>query len=97
MRIVIHFIHQIHQPARAAPHHLLSPEATGTVSAPACEYFLIIGVVWAKYGSDLRQIAGVYDTAGGEIERVFQLMPATRSERNALCQPSLLEPNDYRV
>ena len=84
--MVIHFIHQIHQHARDAPHHLLSPEATGTVSAPACEYFLIIGVVWAKYGSDLRQIAEVYDTAVGESsafsssyrrqERVRRRVPA---------------------
>ena len=95
--MVIHFIHQIHQPAREAPHHLLSPEAICTVSVPTGEYCSIIGVVWAKYGFDLRQIAEVYDTAVGEIERVLQLVPPTRSERDALCQPSLLEPNDYRV
>jgi hypothetical protein len=76
---VIHFIHQIHQPARdpAAPFAL--PEAIGTVSAPAGGYCSIVGVVWAKYGFDVRQIAEVYDTAVSEIERVLQLVPPTRA------------------
>jgi len=84
--MVIHFIHQIHQHARDAPHHLLSPEAIGTVSAPACESFFDHWRRLAKYGSDLRQIAEVYDTAVGESsafsssyrrqERVRRRVPA---------------------
>src|SRR6516162_4795428 len=71
-------------PGRAAPFAL--PEAIGTVSAPACESFFDHWRRLAKYGSDLRQIAEVYDTAVGESsafsssyrrqERVRRRVPA---------------------
>ena len=94
--MVIHFIHQIHQHARDAPHHLLSPRRQARCRRPRVSLFSIIGVVWRSMV--LICARSPRSTTPPSANRVRSpARTADKSECDAVCQPSLLEPNDYRV